>query len=574
MAKKPIKKSDMNVVGNGAAQRLIIELKSSPTMNAAVASSAAGLVGGAAMPDEIGALLASAGATPVDDFAPVGLAAVVGQNVMKPGFSSNSRFEVSFEAEDASIIVVAHGDDAAVAYLNKDTRVKGVFADVEIAPCIICPGSGPMGNTADVARLLCAERMRANGMDGNGVLLAIVDTGINKAHLAARGLVPAMDTARSWVPSAGMTAFDAPVGHGTMCAYDALIAAPKATLLDIQLLRASVGGFGGFLSEAVRAYAHLQQIMLAKRRPGESRSLVVNNSWGMFHPTWDFPVGNPGNYSNNPNHPFNKAVAALEALGADILFAAGNCGADCPDERCQSVVANTIYGANGHSAVLTIAGVDTSKTRVGYSSQGPGRLSRNKPDIAGFTHFSGSGVYAADGGTSAACPVVAGVVAAIRTRKPHQPGNPAVSPHAIRELVRTTAEDISPSGFDFNTGFGVINGCKLVDRVVGVPLPGGNICDRFPGLCDPRRDPRDFCRRYPIFCRDFPRPPIDLPPFPPRRFPPIPPRPSLDANDQASQMSEPSVEEMLATMWQMGYDAANEEAPAMGTKSGGGCNCS
>jgi hypothetical protein len=57
---------------------------------------------------------------------------------------------------------------------------------------------------------------------------------------------------------------------------------------------------------------------------------VVNNSWGMFNPTWDFPVGDPQNYSDNPNHPFNIIVASLEAAGADILFAAGNCGPGMP----------------------------------------------------------------------------------------------------------------------------------------------------------------------------------------------------------------------------------------------------
>lgn len=522
--------------------------------------------------DSIADLLQRAGAEPVADFDPVLLPAVSAQNPMEAGFDNRMRFEVSFAPEDRTIVAVAHGDEKVAAKLMAESRVIGVFADIPIEPCIICPGSGPQGNTADVARLLCAPRLHSNGMDGSGVLLAIVDTGINSAHLAARGVTPSMDTPRSWVPGAGMTPFDAPVGHGTMCAWDALIAAPRATLLDIQLLRSTAGGgFGGFLSDAVRAYAHLQTIMMAPRRPGEARSLVVNNSWGMFHPSWDFPVGNPGNYSDNPNHPFNRSVAALEALGADILFAAGNCGANCPDGRCQGVTANAIYGANGHSAVLCVAGVDTTKLRVGYSSQGPGRLSRNKPDISGFTHFSGSGVYAADGGTSAACPVVAGVVAAIRTRKPHQPGNPAVSPHAIRELVRSTAEDLGSAGFDFDHGFGVVNGCAIVDRVVPRIGPVIDICDRFPDLCRPRPVPIDFCRRYPQLCNPrLPDPRIPRPPFPM----PIP-RPGFDA--EAGAEEAPDLEALLARMWELGYADAKAESggtTAPGPAKPGGCNCS
>src|SRR5699024_6041208 len=145
----------------------------------------------------------------------------------------------------------------------------------------------------------------------------------------------------------------------------------------------------GILSDAIRAYRHLLDVMNAPRRPGDSRSLVVNNSWGMFHPSWDWPVGHPANYSDNPNHPFNIIVATLERAGADILFAAGNCGADCPDGRCQGVTTKTIYAANSSPAVTCVAGVDTTKTRVGYSAIGPGRLTQRKPDISGYTHFQG-----------------------------------------------------------------------------------------------------------------------------------------------------------------------------------------
>ncbi|MEO8179568.1 MAG: S8 family serine peptidase [Deltaproteobacteria bacterium] len=187
-------------------------------------------------------------------------------------------------------------------------------------------------------------------------------------------------------------------------------------------------------------------------------SLVVNNSWGMFHPSWDYPVGHPGNYSDNPNHPFNRIVTALERAGADILFAAGNCGADCADGRCQGFVDRPIYGANSHPRVLSVAGVDVSKQRVGYSSIGPGRLVRRKPDLCGFTHFAGSGVYAADGGTSAATPVVAGVVAALRSRFPFQRHLPRTSPSNVRNLLRKTAEDVEIPGYDFKTGYGIVNG--------------------------------------------------------------------------------------------------------------------
>lgn len=354
--------------------------------------------------------------------------------------------------------------------LGQNSEIVGIFSDVQIQSTIICPGSPAMGTDAGVERLLCTEKLHQCGLDGLGVLVAVVDTGINLEYLQSRGKNPGFDQFRSWVPQAGLIPGQLPVDHGTMVAYDVTIAAPKCTLLDIALLLTRRQGstiMEGYLSDAVVAYSHLINIIAGPRRPGELNALVVNNSWGMFHPSWDFPVGHPGNYSDNPNHPFNRIVGTLERAGADILFAAGNCGADCPDGRCQRETNMSIYGANSHPQVLTVAGVDVSKERVGYSSIGPGRLSRMKPDISGYTHFRGSGVYAADGGTSAATPVVAGVVAALRSQIPNNPADPSTSPAAIRALLTKTAEDRGMVGYDFEYGWGIVNGCKIAELFCG-----------------------------------------------------------------------------------------------------------
>lgn len=492
--------------------------------------------------------------------APTAIPGLRARTAFDAGYVSGRRFDLALEPTESTYVVRAELEEGRIEETTGHSAVRGVYADVEIQPALICPSSGPMGTDADVARLLCVPQMSANGMDGSGVLMAIVDTGFNLAYLAGKGKVLNLDRARSWVPAAGMTPGDAPVSHGTMCAFDAAIAAPKATFLDIQLLRSTATGvspMAGLLSDGVRAFDHLIRIMTAPRRPGETRSLVVSNSWGMFHPSWDLPVGNAGNYSDNPNHPFNRIVAALEAAGADILFAAGNCGRDCPDGRCSGVTSNAIYGANGHSAVITVAGVDITSTRVGYSTQGPGRLAVNKPDIAAFTHFQGSGVYPADGGTSAATPVAAGVVAALRTKRPYVPGNPAVTPIAVRNLLRTTAEDKGGAGFDFDYGFGVIDGCELSRGFR--PLPG----------------PAGICVRYPRLCRELPHRFRAPGPFPvPDREPwrggggPI----LSGTGDEPSEL-----EDLIATVFKAGYHegqkASGTTEATIGEKKHADCGC-
>ncbi|MCH7548470.1 MAG: S8 family serine peptidase [Candidatus Krumholzibacteriota bacterium] len=431
-----------------------------------------------------------------ESFPVVGVAGLRSRKQSDDPFDTSALLEINEEPEATTYIVRGTVDEDALESLEEQAErhnaVAGVFVDRLLQTQIVCPGSPPVGTDNDVEGLLCTSKMHRQRMDGRGVLVAIVDTGVNTAYLSAQGKHPTFDLGRSWAWKGGLTPGSMAVGHGTMCAFDVCIAAPRCTLLDIAVLHPIApppGGtvMGALLSDAIRAYRHLLSIMLVPHRPGENRSMVVNNSWGMFHPSWDYPVGHPGNYSDNPNHPFNRIVASLERAGADILFAAGNCGADCPDGRCQGTTSNAIYGANSHPAVLCVGGVDTNKDRVGYSTIGPGRITRRKPDICGYTHFSGSGVYPADGGTSAATPVVSGVVAGVRSKRPYNPSDAQTHPEAIRNLLRSTAEDRGAAGYDYRYGYGIVDGCALVDKLVPpVKPPPVDICRWFPWICDPR----------------------------------------------------------------------------------------
>ncbi len=357
------------------------------------------------------------------------------------------------------------------AAVEQDPNGIGVFSDPRISAIAVCP-SNPVGTHTDVENKLKVTDLHNRGMDGTNVVVAIVDTGVNMAHLNLKGKHPTFDGQNSWSPVQGSVLGDMEVDHGTMCAFDVCIAAPNCTLLDYALLQSQTQGetaMDGFLSDAIKGFSELLTLMLGNNPP---RALVVNNSWGMFHPSWDFPEGHPGNYSNNPEHPFVIIVESLEDAGADILFAAGNCGAECPDSRCEGETEQGIYGANSHSAVLCVAGVSINDVRLGYSTQGPGRLETNKPDISAYTHFEGSDVYDADGGTSAACPVAAGVIASIRSKY----SAADLSPAQLRNLLRRSANDLGMQGFDFDHGFGVIDTAALLnalDRRETQPLEVG-----------------------------------------------------------------------------------------------------
>src|SRR6266545_3425343 len=172
----------------------------------------------------------------------------------------------------------------------------------------------------------------------------------------------------------------------------------------------------------------------------------------------------PGVQTRPGRHPVDHGTMCAFDVGADILFAAGNCGRECPDGRCGFGDGQPICGANSHPSVLSVAGIDTKKRRVGYSSQGPGRLAAAKPDVSAYTHFSGSGVYPQDSGTSAACPVAAGVIAAIRT---HHPAS-QLSPAELRTLVAKTSTDLGGTGFDNDFGWGALDATALVAALANV----------------------------------------------------------------------------------------------------------
>lgn len=175
-----------------------------------------------------------------------------------------------------------------------------------------------------------------------------------------------------------------PVDHGSMCAFDSRITAPRATLLDIPVLLSRRPVILGLLSDAIMAFAHLRIVLAAM--PQERRALVIARAGARSSPA----------------------------------------GTSRPGPR-----------------VLSIGGVDVRGARVGYSSQGPGRPSRRKPDVCTFTHFARSktlGPNKPDSGTSAACPVAAGVVAAVRSQLPAGELPPAQQRTHERHLVEAQAE--------------------------------------------------------------------------------------------------------------------------------------
>lgn len=336
-------------------------------------------------------------------------------------------------------------DEESLARFAADRKneVRGIFSNPAIAPFPVVAPQSAIGSAADVGNRLDTAALHGAQMDGHGVKLMIVDTGIDGSRINVSG---GFSTNPAVAPGCS------PPDHGTMVTFDARIAAPQAMIWDYPLLKSAGNNqWVALLSDAIRMFSEIMVAVL--QTPGPT---VVVNSWGMFDRGQDAPVGSPQNYSANPRHPFNQLVTALVGSGADVVFAAGNCGAAAPATPCgngDTGPGNSIHGANSHPDVITVGAVTVNDDILGYSSEGPGGLAAQKPDLAGFSHFSGSGIYPADSGTSAACPVVAGVIAALRSK----PNIRSLTPPQLKALLMKSARDIGGTGWDPQSGWGVID---------------------------------------------------------------------------------------------------------------------
>ncbi|HEX2203818.1 MAG TPA: S8 family serine peptidase [Longimicrobium sp.] len=340
------------------------------------------------------------------------------------------------------VVVEVEDERAAEAFERENAEVEALFADPQIEPFpSVCPGAVAVGTDADVVAKLNLGALHGAGCTGKGVKIIVVDAGIDgtRIHLA-----------NGWTPRPGVDpGAGVPLGHGTMVAFDARIAAPDAEIWDYPLLREAGTAWIAFISDAIRAFSEIMVMHL--QLPGPK---VVVDSWGMYDTSGDAPIGHPQNYSRNPAHPFNQITGALAGSGVDVVFAAGNCGSGCPAKSCGAGdvgAARSIHGANSHPAVVSVAAATVQDDHLGYSSEGPGGLSAQTPDITGFSHFRG--LTPIDGGTSAACPVVGGVLAALRS----SPRGRTLPAREMKRHLLDAARRVHGAGWSPQYGWGIVD---------------------------------------------------------------------------------------------------------------------
>lgn len=119
--------------------------------------------------------------------------------------------------------------------------------------------------------------------------------------------------------------------HAMMIANNILKVAPAAKLFDLPLVPVKISNIQAFLSFADAAYQRVFMDVALWRLGQFPGPWIFVNPWSIYDRSSEFPLGH---YTENPNSPFNLLVANALAQNIDVVFAAGNCGQFCPDNRC------------------------------------------------------------------------------------------------------------------------------------------------------------------------------------------------------------------------------------------------
>lgn len=259
-----------------------------------------------------------------------------------------------------------------------------------------------------------AELVQAQDISGQGVKVAIIDTGISiHEDLSVKG-------GKNFISKNGSYIDDN--GHGTHVAgtiaglnnnLGVVGVAPAAELYALKALDKNGSANWSNIAQAIDwAITNKMQI--------------INMSFG----------GSVG--SKTVERVINKAYNS----GILLIAAAGNEGAN-----------SIIYPAN-YSTVIAVGATDDTNTIASFSNRGS-KLELVAPGVDINSTFLGNS-YISASGTSMATPHVVGTAALIWSKYP------GLTNTEVRERLKSSATDLGATGFDTTYGYGLVNANKAI----------------------------------------------------------------------------------------------------------------
>ena len=331
------------------------------------------------------------------------------------------------------------------------------------------------------------------GYQGQGVNIAIIDTGVDDDHESLQGkFVAGVDFTDDspWAQRDGSTNPDDRNGHGTHCAGIAMGTggndeqykgiAPGASLIDVKVLTDVGAGGGGNLLEGIEWCIEHKDDEWGDSDSGNDGIDILSISIGGFNSDDDGQSAD--------SRAANKAVER----GLVVVAAIGNDGNDHQGISSPAAADNVI-------AVGSFDDQDTvdrsDDTIASHSNSGPreddgddDHIDELKPEIVAPGSNIYSAYYAVIGqqgvgyvqkdGTSMATPHIAGVAALMLQ------ANPDLKPIQLKEIIKETAEargepyDVNLSDkYNELFGWGIVDAYKAVKYVVSGETPDDIYCN-------------------------------------------------------------------------------------------------
>ncbi|MFC8449064.1 S8 family serine peptidase [Kitasatospora sp. NPDC057223] len=271
-----------------------------------------------------------------------------------------------------------------------------------------------------------APQAWAEGFDGTGRKVAVLDTGVDESHPDVKDRI---DAEQSFVPGEAVTDGN---GHGTHVA-------------------STVAGSGAASAGAYRGVAPGARLLVGKvlsdEGSGQDSWIIAGMEWAKAQgaDVVSMSLGSP--VPDDGTDPMSQAVNALSANGGPLyVIAAGN-----------AYAAGSIGSPGSAAAALTVAAVDKQDQRADFSSMGPLTGSYAlKPDLSApgvditaarsQALASGSGMYQTMSGTSMATPHVAGAAAVLKQRHPEWSGQ------QLKDALMSSSKVLGRTPYEQGTG--------------------------------------------------------------------------------------------------------------------------
>lgn len=264
----------------------------------------------------------------------------------------------------------------------------------------------------------------AAGYTGNGVKVAILDTGIDSSHpdlsLNVKGGYSV------FTDSANSNPFYDGYGHGTHVAgtvaavnntIGVLGVAPNASLYSVKVLDNSGSGSYSGIAQGIEWAINNNMDIINMSLGGTTGSAILQQYCDLA---------------------YNSGIL--------LVAAAGNSG------NSAGTGDNVNYPAR-YSSVIAVAAIDSNNKRGSFSSTGPA-LELSAPGVSVYSTVPNNG-YATYNGTSMASPHVAGVAALVWQAKP------SLTNVQLRQLLRDTAQSL---GSTSQYGYGLVQAMNAINR--------------------------------------------------------------------------------------------------------------